>query len=154
QDYEPWFLPEDDTIGRRRVEATYRRIDRVIVKSRWLQGMLELLGCRPERIPLGLDLSIFYPRDTARLGQRVVAMARPTTPRRGFPTLVEALRRVHAARPDVEFILFGDNQLDPDALPFPCRVLGVVTDMDALATLYSSAAVFIDSSDFQGFGRC
>jgi GT2 family glycosyltransferase/glycosyltransferase involved in cell wall biosynthesis len=154
QDYEPWFFPEENAAARRRVVDTYHDFDHLIVKSRWLQDLLAQHAKQTYLVPLGLDLGVFYPRDVARCASRIVAMARPGTPRRGFPVLAEVLRRVARHRPDVEIVLFGEEHLPLDVLPARVRNLGVVSDRNRLAELYSSAAVFVDTSDFQGFGRC
>jgi glycosyltransferase involved in cell wall biosynthesis len=66
--------------------------------------------------------------------------------------VIEALRRVHAALPEVEIVLFGDD-LSSQNIPFPHRDQGVITDRNQIALLYSRAHVFLDGSNFQGFGR-
>ncbi|MBW1743327.1 MAG: glycosyltransferase family 4 protein, partial [Deltaproteobacteria bacterium] len=110
-------------------------------------------GYRSEKIRLGMDLSLFYPRNNKRSSHPVVlAMARPGTPRRGFPHVVEALKRVKHALPETEIVLFGDY-LSSQKIPFSYRDEGIVTDQNRLAELYSAADVFLDGSDFQGFGR-
>ncbi len=154
QDYEPWFFPEAKVAARERVRATYPLIPHRIVKSDWLQGMLASDGYPTQKIPLGMNLARFYPRDIARDRPVILAMARPHTPRRGFEPTVAALARAKAARPEVEIVLFGDRFLSKHPIPFPFRDEGVVADQNRLAELYSETTVFIDGSDFQGFGRC
>src|SRR5690606_25607941 len=70
----------------------------------------------------------------------------------GFHQLVEAICRIRAIQPEVEVVFFGDD-LSREAVPFPYRDEGVITNRNRLAQLYSEADVFIDASDFQGFGR-
>lgn len=153
QDYEPWFFPEEDRASRARVRGTYGLLPHRIVKSAWLAGLLASDGFTSHQIPLGMDLGMFYPREVARpAAPRVVAMARPRTPRRAFPVVVEALARVKAARPDVHVVLFGDD-LPAGQIPFAFEDAGVIADQNRLAALYSSADVFLENSDFQGFGR-
>ncbi|MGD9971469.1 MAG: glycosyltransferase [Desulfatirhabdiaceae bacterium] len=155
QDYEPWFFPESDRVSRRRVQQTYARISHRIVKSRWLAGMLAKEGYHTHQIRLGLNLGVFYPRNVDRNHHPVVlAMARPKTPRRGFAPTIAALANVKHQMPDVEIVLFGDRFLKRMAIPFEFRDEGVVTSQDRMAELYSEATVFLDGSDFQGFGRC
>jgi glycosyltransferase involved in cell wall biosynthesis len=79
-------------------------------------------------------------------------MARPKTPRRGFAWLAAALRAVARARPDVEIALFGCPNLAEHGLDFPHVDLGVVPN-DRLRRVYNDAAVYLDTSAFQGFGR-
>ena len=62
--------------------------------------------------------------------------------------------RVKQARPEVEIVLFGDRFLDRWRIPFPFRNEGLVIRQDRLAELYSGADIFLDGSEFQGFGRC
>jgi len=154
QDYEPWFFPESESAARARVEATYSDYEFLVVKSEWLRDLLRALGREPVKIPLGMNLSIYYPRDVPRRRARVVAMARPRTPRRGFDTLVAALGHLQKSHPSAEIVLFGDDAIDAGRLGFPVQNLGLIADQERLAALYSSADVFVDSSHFQGFGRC
>jgi glycosyltransferase involved in cell wall biosynthesis len=154
QDYEPWFFRKDKKGQRKRVKETYRMIDNKIVKSEWLRDMLAEDGVAAHKILLGMDLARFYPRDAKTSGPTVLAMARPGTPQRGFQPTIEALARVKQAMPEVEIILFGDRFLPSQDIPFAYRNEGIITDQDYLANLYSEADVFLDGSDFQGFGRC
>jgi O-antigen biosynthesis protein len=168
QDYESWFFPETNARARARVKETYALLPHKIVKSEWLKQMLARDGFPTHKIPLGMDLGVFYPRDrqtdrpqtdrppTARpLTARpltVLAMTRPETPRRGFSDVVAALHKVKAAMPDVEIVVFGDTKAS-SRIPFPHRNVGVVGDRNRLAELYSQADIFLDGSTFQGFGR-
>jgi GT2 family glycosyltransferase len=168
QDYESWFFPETDYRARARVQDTYALLPQKIVKSEWLKQMLVQDGFPTHKIPLGMDLGVFYPRErptnrlpTARLPTArpptarpptVLAMTRPETPRRGFPDTVAALHKVKAAMPEVEIVVFGDAKVS-SRIPFPHRNVGVVADRNQLAELYAQADIFLDGSTFQGFGR-
>jgi O-antigen biosynthesis protein len=154
QDYEPWFFAADDEAARTKVRATFGLLDHRIVKSDWLAGMLARDGYSSHKIRLGMDLDIFYPRDVAPHPPTLLAMARPGTPYRGFNNLIEAFALVKAARPEVGIRLFGDRDLKKQTLPFEFHDEGLVFDQDQLARIYSAADIFIDGSDFQGFGRC
>jgi GT2 family glycosyltransferase len=154
QDYEPWFFMEEEKESRQKVRETYRMIDKKIVKSEWLLSMLAKDGFAAHKILLGMDLARFYPRDVKTSGLTVLAMARPGTPRRGFQPTIEALARVKRLMPEVEIILFGDRFIGSQDIPFAYRDEGVIADQNQLASLYSEANVFLDGSDFQGFGRC
>ncbi len=154
QDYEPWFFAETEKRSRARVLNTYSMIQDRIVKSDWLKGMLERDGFAAHKILLGMDLCRFYPRDVPHGRLTVMAMARPQTARRGFMPTVEALTLVKQAMPTVEIILFGAKGLAGENIPFKFRDAGVVSNHDHLASLYSEADIFLDGSDFQGFGRC
>jgi len=154
QDYEPWFFPEKNQTARNKVSETYSLIEHRIVKSNWLKEMLAQHGCSSKKILLGMDLGRFYPRDVAKKNLSILAMARLGTPYRGFKPTIAALALVKQAMPDVEVILFGSRGLSNENIPFVFRDEGVVVDQDHLARLYSEADVFLDGSDFQGFGRC
>jgi hypothetical protein len=153
QDYEAWFMPESDVRGREQVTRSYELIPHKIVKSDWLASLLKNDGYETRKIPLGLDLRFFHPRQCERPTHPVVvAMARPRTPRRGFESVVAALEMVRKEVPTVEIILFGEDLMSRQ-LPFAYRGEGEVADHDRLATLYSYADVHLDGSDFQAFGR-
>lgn len=153
QDYESWFFPEQDHEARGKVKETYKLIPNKIVKSDWLMDLLVQDGFRSVKIRLGMDLALFYPRDVKTASHPIVlAMARPRTPRRGFPHLIEALRQVKEAVPEVEVVLFGDD-LSSQNISFRYRDEGIISDQNRLAELYSAADIFLDGSDFQGFGR-
>jgi len=156
QDYEPWFFPEEDRRNRLNVENTYRMVPEKIVKSNWLVDMLTPFKGTIHKIPLGMDLQIFYPRNgnnhCDNKGPVIVAMARPKTPRRGFGTLVDGLSLIKKHYPHVRIRFFGED-LSRYPIPFAYEGLGIVVRRNDLAKLYSDADIFIDASDFQGFGR-
>ncbi len=153
QDYESWFFPETDKESRAKVIDTYKLIPHKIVKSDWLKGMLEGDGFSVDKIRLGMNLAVFYPRRVTKKSRPIIlAMARPRTPRRGFPHVIEGLKRVKESMPEVEIVLFGDD-LSKQKIPFDYRDEGVITNQNRLAELYSAADVYLDGSDFQGFGR-
>lgn len=154
QDYEVWFFPEEDQVARQRVRNSYRLLENGIVKSEWLKNKLALEGFITKKIPLGMDLAVFYPRAMKPSGFTVLAMARPHTPQRGFQAIIIALAQVKQMMPEAVIILFGDRFLASQRIPFPYHDAGVVADQNQLAELYSAADVFLDGSDFQGFGRC
>lgn len=154
QDYESWFYPDDEAKQRRVIES-YALIGNRIVKSDWLAGLLARHEAPTVKILAGMDLQTFYPRfresDSPR---RVMTMARPKTPRRGFEPVLEAFRLLQARRPEVEFVCFGCENLGKYN-PGLRRLLdvGVVTHGEALAQWYCNVDAYIDPSDFQGFGR-
>lgn len=142
----------DSGLNRQRVLDTYKQIDHRIVKTRHLQAELESLGYASRRVPPGMDLDIFYPRDVDRPGtRRVLAMARPDAPNdhRGWRVLAEVYNRL-ASDSDMELHLFGSDDLP--TIEAPVVNHGRV-DPTKLPALYSSADVFIDTSLVHGFGR-
>ncbi|MEK7990017.1 MAG: glycosyltransferase [Thiotrichaceae bacterium] len=152
QDYEAWFSTEHQS--KQTVLDTYALIKNKIVTSDWLQQLLENNGHPSEKICIGTDLDVFYPRDVEPKSHPVlVTMARPATPWRGFKSAVQALDLVKQQYPDLEIVFFGDNQLFRQDIPFDYRDEGVVSNQNHLAALYSAADIFLDASDYQGFGR-
>ncbi len=155
QDYEPWFFPPEKTRERARVESTYSMLPHHIVKSEWLRDMVKQHHVHPWKISLGMDLGVFYPRSVKNNNQlSVLAMARPRTPRRGFSHLVQSLRLVKEKLPQTEIRLFGDSNLKAWDIPFEFTDLGIISNQNTLAEVYSASDVFLDASLFQGFGRC
>jgi len=153
QDYESWFFSKSDKKSRGLVKKSYGLISHKIVKSDWLRGMIEKDGYFAHKIRLGMDLCVFYPRDKIQSNRPVIlAMARPRTPRRGFSNLIEALKKVKEKSLETKIVFFGDD-LSSQTIPFQYEDKGVISDQDTLAQLYSNADIFIDCSDFQGFGR-
>ena len=97
---------------------------------------------------------MFYPRPTpSKEALVVLAMARPSTPWRGYENVVAALAKVKEAHPEVNIMLFGHDYLATRNVPFPYVDLGVIDDFDVLADIYATADIFFEGSDFQGFGR-
>lgn len=142
-----------DQATRRATLATYERIETRVVKTRFLQQRLHDLGHAAHRIPPGMDLDVFYPRDVHRRLGRVLAMARPTdsgTDNRGFDILIQVFERLAPERPDVDLVTFGHD--DPSAFPVDVTTLARGSSHE-LANLYSSASIFVDTSRHHGFGR-
>jgi GT2 family glycosyltransferase/glycosyltransferase involved in cell wall biosynthesis len=157
QDFEPYFYPEYLPERRRALES-YRRVDARVVTSGWLQGLLRGLGCDAVRIPVGVNLDVFYPRPARPRDDQfaVAAITRPdpAEARRGFAELVEACRLVHREDSSIRFEFFG---CEPAAMPrrlgFPYRHHGVITDPERVARLLASCDLLVDPSRYQAFGR-
>lgn len=154
QDYEPWFFPARAAKQRAIIQSSYGLLPHRIVMSEWLRDKLAALGYDAEKIPLGMDLGCFYPREVSAHPPTLTAMARPGTPYRGYDTILAAFHLVKASRPEVRIHLFGDANLKRRRIPFAYDDEGIITQQERLAKLYSTTDVFLDASDFQGFGRC
>ena len=154
QDYEAWFYPEEDRETRCKVKDTYKLITNKIVKTQWLLNKLREDGYSALKISPSINLDAFYPRDNGinYQNKRIISMARPSTPWRGFSDMVKAYSLVKQRYSDIEIILFGANNLAAYNIPFPYTDAGIVMGSD-LAQLYSSCDVYLDSSLFHGFGR-
>jgi GT2 family glycosyltransferase len=153
QDDETRFFHELDQEGRSKVLESYDLIPEKIAKSDWLQGLLRERGHDCHKVRLGLDLDVFYPEASpVDRPLRILGMARPRTPRRGFAELVAAMREIKRRRPQVEVAFFGCENLADYGLDFEYADLGVVPN-DRLRRVYGSSAILLDLSEFQGFGR-
>jgi glycosyltransferase involved in cell wall biosynthesis len=157
QDYEVNFLPEDDAEGRQRVRETYRQLRRKVVKTEYLRERISEIDPVVFKIIPGMDLDTFYPRrvaTNAERSRRVLCMARPNTPWRGFDVMCGVFAKVHEAWPQAEFLLYGTDDLGPYAqdLQFPYTNYGRLAPRD-LPELYSACAIYADFSHAHGFGR-
>lgn len=126
-------------------------VDHKICKSHWLHDKLVTFGGHVHRIPIGLNLDIFYPANSRSLRRpyRIVSAARPGAPHRNFEGTLAIFRELCSRRNDVLPTFYGK--------PFTCADLhyehmGVLSQCD-VAKLLRESAVLIDASLFQGFGR-
>ena len=148
QDYESWF----EESSRESAVLTYPMIDNKITISAWLHDkLLEEHGQESVTIPLGVDRTLFYPRDRTprKKARRIAAMVR-VDPRRGMKNLFEALR-ILSSRKRIKVDLFGSAWVDPGSPHFPYVHHGVLS-REETARLLSRADVAIDPSAFHGFG--
>lgn len=153
QDDETHFFHELDAAGRQRVIRSYGLVPNKIVKSHWLRDRLVGYGSDAEIVPVGFDLDSFYAYVPAEeRPMRILAMARPKTPRRGFERLVRTLGRVKAQRPEVEIAFFGCPNLPEYGIGFEHTDLGEVPN-ERLRALYNSSRIVLDLSDYQALGR-
>ena len=67
-------------------------------------------------------------------------------------TMAKAGLAVLQARPDVEIALFGCENLPDYRLPFEHKDLGEIPN-ERLRSVYNSAAIVLDLSDYQALGR-
>ena len=153
QDDETSFYHERDAQGRGKVVESYDLVPNKIVKSQWLLERLNEHGHSADIVPLGFDHDSFYAyKPHGERPMRILAMARPKTPRRGFERTVRVLREVKRSRPEVEIGLFGCPNLSDYAVDFDHVDLGEVPN-GSLRELSNTSKVVIDLSDHQGLGR-
>jgi GT2 family glycosyltransferase/glycosyltransferase involved in cell wall biosynthesis len=131
------------------VEASYRLVARRIVSSSWLALELGQLGLSSEVIPPGIQLDDFEtpaPRLREDGPVRVLALARPEKPRRGFTTLCRAMS---ALGKDVQPVFFGSPRAR-GALR-NAEVHGFLEARE-LAALMRTCDMYVDASPWQAFG--
>ena len=157
QDYEPLFIDESDPELRERVIETYRLPSRRFAKTRWIIDQVARHEADVTKVPPGLDLDVFYPRDVAPTSEgriKILVMVRPKTTRRGFSTMLRVFPRLLERCPEVEIHAFGtsDEDLAQHKIPFRFVNHGPLEPHD-LAQRYSASDIYADLSSFQGFGR-
>lgn len=160
QDFEVWFYDPADPSQRTYYDGaveSYHMNLRQLTTTDWIAGKVREFIQKPEhaidKIGCGINLEIFYPSSVEKRVQpiRVMAMARPETPRRGFSDLMKALLLVYEQDRSVEICLFGSNNLGSHQIPFPYRDLGIISP-ERLRDEYGKSHIFVDASLFQGFG--
>jgi len=141
-DYEPTFYAAStESLWS---EKTYSYDLHCISASPWLRDLLKKKhgrdGCA---FQLGVDHSIYRPRETKREQETVVYYCRPSTPRRAAALAVLAFQELRKRRPSLRIILYGDK--DPLWTTFDHEYVGVATP-NQLAWLYSQATVGLSFS--------
>jgi glycosyltransferase involved in cell wall biosynthesis len=134
QDDEPEFYPS--SAERMWAEQAYRLP--TITAGTWLAERMRARRLQATPFDLGIDHAIYRPQPVARTPNRVLFYARAVTPRRAVPLGMLALADLHARRPDIEIVLFGDAT--PLAAPFPFTNLGIL-EAPGVARAYAQAAV-------------
>ncbi len=157
QDYEPDFYPKHEIRIRKQIEQTYHCTPYAFAKTPWICDKIRALGAEITEVPPALDLDLFYPRDKSEEKyplKKILTLLRPHTPQRGFDTAVQVLKNLYGSRKDIEIHVFGcdDQELKKQKLQFPVINHGIVENGD-LPELYSQAHVFVEFSNFHGFGR-
>ncbi len=152
QDYESWFEP-NSTDWLDKVIASYQIPDTMITTSDWLRAKLLAHGRDSHVIPKGIDEDVFRRLDgEVREPMGVLAMARPHTPYRGFRSIVKIFGQLHRREPRIRLSLFGSGNRAVGGLDFPAHNCGVVENGQTLARIYNRNTVYLDPSEFQGFG--
>ncbi len=136
-DHEPEFYAT--SVESRWAELTYRMGLYGICGSPWLR---DLYRDRYRGIGgsfhYGVDHDVYRPLDLARRTDTVVFYARAVTGRRAVALGLMALAELHARRPDVRILMFGETH--PMASAFPYEHLGVASPQE-LAEVFNEATV-------------
>jgi glycosyltransferase involved in cell wall biosynthesis len=160
QDYEPWFHATGTDLHRRAF-ASYTQIPDLVcfAKTNWLCDLVrQHHGIEVKKVQASIDHSVFRPALKKSDGKvHVVAMVRPSTPRRGAARTIRVLQQLHQHLADaISLHIFGCLETDPGFVPlergFPHTNHGPLT-RKAVAELLGACHVFLDASDYQAFGR-
>ncbi|MEM2117369.1 MAG: glycosyltransferase [Thermoplasmata archaeon] len=156
QDIESRFYPKDNMDIKRKINKSYSHVDFRIATTQWIKDELIKLGYISQKIPVGIDLNAFYPRDRIKTkrGKRIIIQARPNDIQRGFDQALEVFKLISKEQKDIEFIFYGcrEEDLKPYYIPFQYKNMGIIYDANKVGELFCSCDLFIDSSLFQGFG--
>lgn len=161
QDYEPLFH-EEGSAENAAALASYTLVPHAVLfaKTRWLCDTVGALhDVVVHKVRPSLDHEVYYPSSAPqpREAVRVVAMVRPSSPRRGPGRTMEVLRRLtREFGKRVEVQIFGCSEADlvTAELPvdFPFTNHGVLT-RESVADVLRESDIFLDLSDYQAFGR-
>ena len=150
QDREDLFVEPD---GRLSVKPawvkSYTAIQNRIVNARWVgDSAIDDLGISSfTHIPVGVDTELFYPAKRVEGGPvKILAMYRPSTPRRGARRIHEVFSHIRTNHPGrVVLETFGEDTSIGDFN------YGSISQ-DEVARRMREADIVLEPSDFQGFG--
>ncbi|MFO1151149.1 MAG: glycosyltransferase [Alsobacter sp.] len=162
QDYEPLFYERDSDEWLQAYQS-YTLIPGMVrfAKTRWLQQVVEdNHGVPVSKVEPSIDHAVYYPNMQRRLEPpseiTVVAMIRPSTPRRAPRRTGRILSRIaHEFAARASCITFGCEKADLAANSIHtgrAEHLGVLSRQE-VGRLMRRADLFLDLSDYQAFGR-
>ena len=160
QDYEPLFFPPGDEAHADAV-ASYERIPGALLfaKTDWIREIVQRNhAVSVAKVAPSLDTSIYFPAvEPEREFVRVVAMVRPSTPRRAPRRTMSVLKEIKEKYGDaVDVNVFGCSDADivHHRLPsdFAHTNHGPLSRRQ-VASLFRTTDVVLDLSDYQAFGR-
>jgi hypothetical protein len=164
QDYEPLFYAEGSMEEAMALASfSLLRGCTYFAKSHWLVEMVQAShGHAAQRVVPSIDHGLYRPSRRGKGGSegatlRVVAMVRPSTPRRAPLRTLRLLGRLASGEfGPVEAIGFGASEEDLAALgivaPEGVALVGRLSQA-GVAELLREADTFLDLSDYQAFGR-
>lgn len=161
QDFEPYFFAESDPRYQQAWQG-YTKIKgmKLVCKSRWNRDELrKQTGVETSVIGPSYSWDVYYPLEAkARAGEkvRVIAMVRPSTPRRAPELTMRVLARLKRELGSaVDITIFGvsskDKALKQLDTAFPHRNAGTVTP-EEVAKMLAASDVFLDFSTYQAMG--
>ncbi len=167
QDYEPYFFENKFSDEYIEAKKSYTLIDNCInvTKTQWNRNTVRS-RTGAECIVLGpsVNIDLFRPRKENSSPEQyltIVAMVRPTSPRRGPAMTVKILRRIKEKFPNyVKIKIFGCDPekeqatrefFEVNPLDFECINYGELSPQET-STLLAQSDVFADFSTFQAMG--
>jgi GT2 family glycosyltransferase len=163
QDFEPYFF-DPGSAGFRMAWESYTRFPDLVRVSKTEWNRRELLARVAAESAVAeptVDIDLYRPRRLRgpawpERPLRVLAMIRPSTPRRAPRLTMEVLQALRReVGPAVEILLFGCDAGDPQfgdlPLDFAWRNLGILNRLQ-VAGLMNEVDVFVDFSEFQAMG--
>lgn len=160
QDYEPLFYAPGTEPWNIAV-ASFAVLDRCtyFAKTSWLRRIVTAChGHAVEAVVPSIDHAMYRPMAPPPGGRRLVcAMVRPATPRRAPHRTMRVLGRLAAAHAEAtDFLAFGAAEDEMRAAGVSdydgVAQMGILRQQD-VAALLQRADLFLDLSDYQGFGR-
>jgi GT2 family glycosyltransferase len=163
QDFEP-YLFRPGTEAFQAAMASYLLLPDLVrvTKTEWTrQEVKAQIGAECTLVGPSVNIDLFRPRPRCRPVSpedriRIVAMVRPSTPRRAPKLTMELLRQTSQRYGDrVEIIIFGTSLDDPGFHKLPrgfAWSLAGVLNQNQVARLLNEADVFVDFSSHQAMG--
>ena len=162
QDYEPWFC-EKETPNWEIAYQSYTAIPNLLLfaKTEWLCNLVKTEhNVIVNKVKPSLDQNLYFPdlgKEKSDQTTRIVAMVRPSTPRRGAKRTMKVLKRIKEQFAEkVMITIFGCYDEDLEAYDLETKFeftnQGILT-REKVATLLRECDLFVDFSDYQAFGR-
>lgn len=133
------------------IEARWKMLPNVGANSKWVQkAVQDVIEGDVELIHVGVDLDKFKPGKKTPKGYTVKIMVhcRPSTPRRGWDFVSRVMNRLSLSS---QFFLITYDE-EPVGLNVPNHKHYGKLSPDEVAKLMSTADIFFEGSEFQGFG--
>ena len=124
-----------------------------VVVASWLVDAARHLGTPAEQcviVPPGIPLDTFRIQTPVHDRPAAVAMLGHNHPAKGTRIGLAALEQVHAARPDVQVVLFRAHEIDHPVPPWVEQISA--PDHQGLSRLLNRCSIFLQPSIYEGFG--
>lgn len=144
QDFEPWFYSIGDDYFK--AEQSYYLTENIVTYTSFVKNLLSSeYGIAASSIGMFIDRTVYYKRKRTYKAFNILVFSRPEMPRRCFSLVNEALFLTMLQAIDIHVRFFGSD-MQPSCIRFPHEWLGVFTDYNKLAELYSNSDIGISIS--------